>query len=99
MGKRCAWRDIDEPVTEAHTAPAVRQRTARDLKASLRRVITVGRIVEERAGQAILFIPLIHIHSQAGISYLVLSTRNMYKHFAPQVNMTPRSTRRTAPPA
>jgi hypothetical protein len=67
VGKRCAWRDIGEPVTEAHTAPAIRQRTARDLKAFLRRVITVGRIVEEGAGQAILFIPLIHIHSQAGI--------------------------------
>jgi len=80
MGKRCAWRDIGEPVTEAYTAPAVRQRTPRDLKASLRRVITVGRIVEERAGQAILFIPLIHIYSQAGISYLVLSIRNVYKH-------------------
>jgi len=66
MGKRCAWRDIDEPVTEAHTAPAVRQRTARDLKAFLRRVITVGRIVKKRASQAILFIPLIHIRSQAG---------------------------------
>src|SRR6185437_2748293 len=98
MRKRFAWRDIDEPVTQAHAAPAVRQRTARDLKAFLRRVITVGRIVEERAGQAILFIPLIHIHSKAGISYLVLSTCNVYKHFAPQMSITPRSTHRTAPP-